>query len=115
MKVKIHFVNHGNMVDFYGTGATSQAEVAQKLMVEGKYSETLELEINLPADEIADEVFDLSNNPARQDERSRVYGNGRSLSVGDVVEVDGEMLVCCSFGWGLMLDFAKLKGDSYAN
>ena len=102
MNVTIHFVNAENMFDFYGTGTQSQAEVAKKLLAEGKYPETKTLEVNLPNDEIADEVFDLTNNPSRQDERVAAYGKGRSLSVGDIVEIDDEMWVCCSFGWGLI-------------
>jgi hypothetical protein len=54
----------------------------------------------------ADEVFDLTNNPSRQDERLERYGNGKSLSVGDIVQVyDGPTpqsnikFLCASFGW----------------
>ena len=47
----------------------------------------------------AEEMFDLTNNPSRQDEREELYGNGRSVSVGDIVEVDGVDYLCSSFGW----------------
>ena len=51
----------------------------------------------------AEEAFDLTNNPYRQDEREEVYGRGRSLSVGDIVEVtegdDVSRFMCLSFGW----------------
>ncbi len=47
----------------------------------------------------ADEAFDLTNNPCRQEEREQVYGRGRSVSVGDVIEVDNEKFLCLSFGW----------------
>lgn len=47
----------------------------------------------------AEEAFDLTNNPSRQDEREQVYGRGRSVSVGDVVEVEGEKFLCMSCGW----------------
>jgi len=47
----------------------------------------------------ADELFDLSNNPGRQDDREKEYGRGRSLSVGDIVEVNGEAWQCKSVGW----------------
>lgn len=46
-----------------------------------------------------EEVFDLSNNPSRQEERDLRWGRNRSLSVGDVVNVDGESYLCCSIGW----------------
>jgi len=48
---------------------------------------------------IADEVFDITNNPNRQDEREYVYGRGRSLSSGDIVVVNNEQWLCRSFGW----------------
>lgn len=47
----------------------------------------------------AEEAFDLTNNPCRQDEREQTYGRKRSVSVGDVVEVDGKKLLCMSCGW----------------
>jgi hypothetical protein len=51
----------------------------------------------------AEEMFDLTNNPSRQEERELVYGRGRSLSVGDIVEVEqGEKLtawLCMCTGW----------------
>ena len=48
---------------------------------------------------IADECFDITNNPNRQEEREAVYGRGRSLSSGDIVVVNNEQWLCCSFGW----------------
>ncbi|HEX8605111.1 MAG TPA: hypothetical protein VF774_20875 [Pseudoduganella sp.] len=42
---------------------------------------------DLPIEDIADELFDLTNNPGRQQEREQKYGRGRSLSVGDIVKV----------------------------
>lgn len=47
----------------------------------------------------ADEVFDLTNNPGRQEECLEVYGRGRSLSVGDIVVVGEEKFLCMSVGW----------------
>jgi hypothetical protein len=47
----------------------------------------------------AEEAFDLTNNPSRHEEREKLYGNGRSVSSGDVVEVDGVKYLCLSFGW----------------
>jgi len=87
----------GNM---YRQGIGFQVEVARKLMGENTCYEQVELgEMSGTLDDIADEVFDLTNNPDRQDEREKRYGNGRSLSVGDIVEADGKKLLCCSFGW----------------
>jgi hypothetical protein len=47
----------------------------------------------------AEEAFDLTNNPARQEEREERYGCHRSVSVGDIVEVDGVDFLCDDFGW----------------
>jgi len=46
-----------------------------------------------------EEAFDLTNNPSRQEEREASYGLHRSVSVGDVVEVDGIDFLCDSVGW----------------
>lgn len=50
----------------------------------------------------AEEAFDVTNNPGRQAEREVVYGRGRSVCVGDVVEVDGIDYLCSSFGWDVI-------------
>jgi hypothetical protein len=47
----------------------------------------------------AEEAFDLTNNPARQEEREERYGLHRSVSVGDIVTVDGVDFLCDDFGW----------------
>lgn len=52
--------------------------------------------------EAAEEVFDLTNNPGRWNEREEIYGNGRSVSTGDIVTVDGVDYLCCSFGWEII-------------
>ncbi len=49
--------------------------------------------------DIAEEMFDLTNNPWRQRERMERYGNGQSLSTGDVIEVDGRKFACMFTGW----------------
>lgn len=50
-------------------------------------------------EEICEEFFDITNNPSRQSERRDLVGNFRSLSVGDVVQVDNSLYLCDSFGW----------------
>lgn len=47
----------------------------------------------------AEEMFDLTNNPSRQEERLQRYGNGKSLSVGDMVLVDDVYFVCGPVSW----------------
>lgn len=54
---------------------------------------------NVSGIDAAEELFDLTNNPSRQEERIRTYGNGRSISVGDIVNVDGVDYLCMSAGW----------------
>lgn len=50
----------------------------------------------------ADEAFDLTNNPGREEEREEKYGRFRSVSVGDIVRVDNKEWVCMSTGWKLL-------------
>lgn len=50
-------------------------------------------------EDAAEEIFDLTNNPSRQEEREKRYGRGQSLSVGDIVNLGDEAFVCMSFGW----------------
>lgn len=57
------------------------------------------INVSVEGEEAAEEAFDLTNNPSRQEEREIKYGRGPSLSVGDVVEVDGVNYVCLSMGW----------------
>lgn len=68
----------------------------------GSYTKLKPIEINGAGEAVAEEVFDLTNNPSREDERLEVYGNGRSLSSGDVVEVDGVNYLCKSIGWEII-------------
>lgn len=52
-------------------------------------------------EDAAEEVFDLTNNPCRQDEHESVYG-GKPVSVGDIVEVDCVNYLCASNGWSVI-------------
>lgn len=95
--VKILLAPRQNMGDFYFT--KNQAEYALKLYVEGKYEVAGNFYFNETGETAAEEAFDLTNNPAREYERAKYYGNKRSISVGDIVEVDEELFLCASFGW----------------
>jgi len=64
-----------------------------------KYTQVCTFETDKSDYDAAEEAFDLTNNPGRQEERERIYGNGRSLSSGDVVDVDGVKYACLSIGW----------------
>lgn len=53
-------------------------------------------------EDAAEEAFDLTNNPSRQTQRAKEYGRGRSVSTGDVIDVDGVKYVCMSMGWQVL-------------
>ncbi|MCC7546017.1 MAG: hypothetical protein IT506_11070 [Aquabacterium sp.] len=57
------------------------------------------LDGDLSALDICEEVFDLTNNPGRQRERLLAYGRERSVSVGDLVGVNGVFYLCKPIGW----------------
>ena len=84
------------MINFY-TGDAVKA--AAELIKRDAYVKIGAVQTQYHGEEAAEEMFDLSNNPSRIDERVLVWGNYRSLSVGDVVHVDGESYLCCSQGW----------------
>lgn len=65
----------------------------------GKYIATAPIYCELEGEDAAEEMFDLTNNPSRQEEREEKYGRGRSLSSGDIVCINGEMFACLSAGW----------------
>jgi hypothetical protein len=56
-------------------------------------------ETDKAGEDAAEEAYDLTNNPDRQDEREEKYGRGKSVSGGDVIEVDGVHFACMSSGW----------------
>jgi hypothetical protein len=57
------------------------------------------IETELEGEEAAEEAFDLTNNPSRQEERVKRYGRHRSVSVGDVISVDGIDFMCDTIDW----------------
>lgn len=105
-KAKIHLVDGLQLGYFYFT--QDAAKLAQDLFVKGQYTqEGPEFDIPFEGEAAAEELFDLTNNPMRQPGRRVRYGCGRSLSVGDIVEVDGEFYVCRPNGW-LAVDLATV-------
>jgi hypothetical protein len=95
---------HTMMADAYFAGDKLPNLVRANLT---KYQKvTVILNAGEYADEeaLAEECFDLTNNPSRQDERVKAYGRGRSLSVGDVVDLgnnlfNGGQWLCAPMGW----------------
>jgi hypothetical protein len=78
----------------------NQVALAQRLLTQGQYRTVGTMGVpGLNAEDAAEEVFDLTNNPSRQTEREDLYGRGRSVSVGDIVNVDGVDYLCASMGW----------------
>lgn len=49
----------------------------------------------------AEEVFDVLNNPERDDERYQIIRQNRSFSVGDVVIIDTTGFLCMPCGWSI--------------
>ena len=94
--VTVALVDSLKLGDFY---FTKDAEaLARKYLEQGLYKTVCELDLPYDGEDACEEVFDLTNNPMRMDRRSR-YGNGRSVSVGDLVIVDGTIFVCRPTGW----------------
>ena len=74
--------------------------LAKQLLREGRYKVQGTMGVpELEGEAVAEEVFDLTNNPSRQEEREALYGRHRSVSVGDIVNVDGADWLCLSQGW----------------
>ena len=98
--VTLHLLHVEHMGNMYRSGIGFQLEVARELLGKDKCYEAFAFnDMDGTVEQVADELFDLTNNPYRQTERERKYGRGRSLSVGDIVQVDDKKLLCCSFGW----------------
>lgn len=99
--VKIKLAPTSLMSVFYMQCKTVQLQTVYNALSE--YTESKWFEVNGDSEDAAEEVFDLTNNPNRQDEREEKYGNGRSVSVGDVVIVNRvfgeEQWLCLSNGW----------------
>jgi hypothetical protein len=95
--VEVKLVNGELLGAFY---VTEDAEaLARKLLAEGYYKTAAEFAVLGEGESAAEEAFDLTNNPSRQDERAQLYGRFRSVSVGDIVTVDGVNWLCMSTGW----------------
>jgi hypothetical protein len=75
-------------------------DTAQRLLEQGLYTAQGQFTLNvIDSEDAAEFLFDLTNNPSKDRERAKLYGRGRSLSVGDIVDVDGELLLCANTGW----------------
>jgi hypothetical protein len=95
--VVIKLVDSDKLREFYG--AEDTVAMAKEFLAQGLYDEVANFFFNETGETAAEEAFDFTNNPSRQYERNKYYGRGRSVSVGDIVEVDGVNFLCSSFGW----------------
>ena len=82
-------------------GGERTATYVREMLAEGKWyqKESALFDVQGDGKDAAEEVFCLTNDPDRQDEREKVCGRGPSLSVGDIVVVGEEQWVCCSVDW----------------
>lgn len=99
--VQIKSIPASMMIAAYKKNAV---ELIRGLLKAGAYTDSRLFYVPGISQDAADEVFDLTNNPGRQDEREQVYGRGRSLSVGDIVVVYNpdfsvEQWLCKPCGW----------------
>lgn len=85
--------------DFIKYYAADPAAEAQQLAQRNGYAEVFSVKVNATGLQAADECFDLSNNPMREEDRLLLWGRRRSLSVGDVVHTEGDSFLCLPFGW----------------
>ena len=99
-QIQVQLVREDAMFRFYGQ--LDPALTARQLREQGQYR--VQAELTIPGvrgayTDIAEEIFDLTNNPGRQAEREELYGRHRSVSVGDIVTIDGVDMLCASVGW----------------
>ena len=98
--VIVKLVNEDFLGEFYFS--KNPVALARQLMQEGRYREACECYMALEGSDAAEEMFDITNNPSRGEERVRVFESQRSVSVGDIVEVNGMPYLCASMGWEMI-------------
>ena len=96
--VKTYLLDSNYLGFFYFT--EDAVKLAKECLSNERYNITnIMVDFHVEGEKAAEEMFDLTNNPSRQAERSVRYGRGRSISVGDIVEVDKVLYVCRPRGW----------------
>lgn len=65
----------------------------------GEYDIVARIDTDKTGKDAAEEMFDLTNNPALHTERETLYGDKRSISAGDIVTVGDTDYLCLSIGW----------------
>ena len=99
MCVTIKLLDSSFMSEFYFT--EDRIGLADKYLREGKYQcrDIGCMYGDGTRESITEYLFYLTNNHMCQEERDIVYGRERSISVGDIVEVDGINMLCDFVGW----------------
>lgn len=83
----------------YSTKDSQVFQVVDELREAGAFRYFGLFNTDLDGADAAEELFDLSNNPNREVERAKRWGPGRSLSVGDLVQVNDVCWFCAPVGW----------------
>ena len=101
MNIAKVYLNESNpCLSFYAAdGALDIARAVNELREQGAYRWIGTFETDKDAEYAAEDMFDLSNNPGRDGERSFRWGSNRRLSVGDIVQVNDDCYVCGVVGW----------------
>lgn len=100
---KVYFNNTDASRSFYSAdGQLDVARAVNEMREAGAYRYIGVFETELAGELAAEEMFDLSNNPDREQERRERWGDCRSLSVGDIVQVNDDSWVCGVVGWVLV-------------
>lgn len=96
---------HFGSIAMYSMSATQDEFVRLVSSLLSSYIEGNPIAYFETGEKAAEEAFDLTNNPSRYDEKTSLYGDSRSVSVGDVVEVQdwpnepAKRFLCMNMGW----------------
>lgn len=95
-QVNVYLLEDARFGEVYGSRPLDKALA---LIDQGAYKKKASFDLAVNGEAAAEELFDLSNNPGRDAERFRRWGRNRSLSVGDLVQTEGETYLCAPVGW----------------
>lgn len=84
-------------LEFYGSDALEQVRSRRP-----HYRLVGMVPTDLVGEAAAEMVFGLSNDPSKETAKESMGWTGRSLSVGDIVVVDGVEFVCLPVGWKIL-------------
>ena len=67
--VSVLLLNSEKMSEFYFSASDDAAKTAREMIAQGEYRKLNTMVISQEGEKAAEEMFDLSNNPGREDER----------------------------------------------